>query len=260
MIGDLTKIFNLRGKTAVITGGGMGLGRAIAEGLAQYGASVALVDLNLEHAQAAAEGIQAAGGTALAISCDVSRQEQVQATVEKTLSEFGKIDILVANAGIGKRSLAEDMSFEEWQQVLDVNLNGVWYFDQEVGKHMIARGEGGSIINMASIAALVGVTTGNVNYAASKGGITALTRCLAIEWAQHNIRVNAIAPTHFKTPLIAKLMEEKPEVRDYFLGNIPLGRLGEVEEIVGPTVFLASPAASMVTGHVLLVDGGHTAI
>jgi NAD(P)-dependent dehydrogenase (short-subunit alcohol dehydrogenase family) len=172
---------------------------------------------------------------------------------------LGKIDVLIANAGISARSPAEEMTSEQWDRVMAINLRGIWLFDQETGKQMIRRGQGGRIINMASVAGLVGVTTGNANYAASKGGVIALTRCLAIEWAKYNIRVNAIAPTHFRTPLIAELLRQKPEVQDYFLGNIPLGRLGEVEDIVGPAVFLASPASAMVTGHVLSVDGGHTA-
>jgi NAD(P)-dependent dehydrogenase (short-subunit alcohol dehydrogenase family) len=259
MLGDLTGLFDLSGKIAIVTGGGRGLGQAIAEGLAQYGAAVAVVDINLEAATEVASIVEGAGGKALPIRCDVSDQGQVAAAVEGVLDAWGKIDILVANAGIGMRAPAEEMTLEQWHRVLQVNLDGVWFFDQLVGKHMIERGEGGSIVNMASIGALVGVTTGNANYVASKGAIAAMTRCLAVEWAEHNIRVNSIAPTHFRTPLIARLMEDQPEVETYFLGNIPLGRLGEVEDIVGPAVFLASDAASMVTGHCLAVDGGHTA-
>jgi NAD(P)-dependent dehydrogenase (short-subunit alcohol dehydrogenase family) len=239
MLGDLTKLFDLTGKTAIVTGGGMGLGQAMAEGLAQYGAAVAVVDINLDAATEVASLIEDAGGKAMAVRCDVSDQSQVAAAVEGVLAAWGKIDILIANAGIGIRAPAEEMTIEQWHRVLQVNLDGVWFFDQLVGKHMIERGEGGSIINMASIGALVGVTTGNANYVASKGAIAAMTRCLAVEWAE--------------------LMEDQPEVKTYFLSNIPLGRLGEVEDIVGPAVFLASDAASMVTGHCLAVDGGHTA-
>jgi NAD(P)-dependent dehydrogenase (short-subunit alcohol dehydrogenase family) len=259
MLGDMTELFDLSGKVAIVTGGGMGLGQAMAEGLAQYGATVAVVDINLDAATEVASLIEGAGGKAMAVRCDVSDQGQVADAVEAVLAAWGKIDILIANAGIGIRALAEEMTIDQWHRVLQVNLDGVWFFDQLVGKHMIERGEGGSIVNMASIAALVGVTTGNANYAASKGAIAAMTRCLAVEWAEHNIRVNSVAPTHFRTPLIAKLIEDQPEVKTYFLGNIPLGRLGEVEDIVGPAVFLASDAASMVTGHCLAVDGGHTA-
>jgi NAD(P)-dependent dehydrogenase (short-subunit alcohol dehydrogenase family) len=154
--------------------------------------------------------------------------------------------------------MAEDMTMQQWKRVIDINLTGVWLFDQAIGKHLIDRKTGGSIINMASIAGQVGIKTGNANYCASKGGVIALTRLLAVEWAKYNIRVNAIAPVQFKTPLVLPLLE-KPETVKYFLDAIPLNRFGEVDEIVGPAVFLASQAASMVTGIVLNVDGGMTA-
>jgi NAD(P)-dependent dehydrogenase (short-subunit alcohol dehydrogenase family) len=258
MIGNVRGIFDLSGKVALVTGGGQGLGEGIAEGFAQFGATVAVVDINPQTAHGVAEGIVSADGRALAIPCDVTDQEQVRATVSQTVQELGRIDILAAVAGIGDRNPAEDMTMEQWDRVIAVNLTGVWLFDQEVGKHMIARGGGGSIINMASIAGQVGITTGNANYCASKGGVIALTRVLAVEWSRFKIRVNAIAPVQFRTPLILGLIERKPEVLDYFVDNIPLGRLGEVQEIVGPAVFLASDASSMVTGIVLNVDGGHT--
>jgi NAD(P)-dependent dehydrogenase (short-subunit alcohol dehydrogenase family) len=259
MIGNLKNLFDLTGKVALVTGGGQGLGRGIAEGFAQYGAAVSVVDVNPETSQHAADGIKAAGGQAIAVQCDVSKRDQAQAAVAETLKEFNKIDILAAVAGIGDRNPAEEMTPDQWDRVIAINLSGVWFFDQEVGKHMIERGEGGSIINMASIAGQVGLKTGNANYCASKGGVIALTRNLAIEWARFNIRVNAIAPVQFMTPLITELIDRRPEVLDYFLENIPLGRIGEVREIVGPAVFLASEASSMVTGIVLNVDGGHTA-
>jgi gluconate 5-dehydrogenase len=259
MIRNMQKLFDLSGKVAVITGAGSGLGQGIAEGYAQLGAGVSVVDVNPEAAQTVANGIKAEGGEAISVPCDVTQQDQVQAAVAQTLEEFGKIDVLVANAGIGDRNPAEEMTDQQWDRVMDINLTGVWLFNQAVGKHMIKRSEGGRIINMASIGGIVGVETGNANYCASKGGIIAMTRCLAIEWAKHNILVNAIAPTHSRTPLIEKLMQDKPEVRTYFLGNIPLGRLGEVVDVVGPAIFLASDAAAFVTGHVLVADGGHTA-
>ncbi len=259
MIGNVKNLFDLSGKVALVTGSGSGLGQGIAEGYSQMGAAVSVVDINPEAAQRVTDGINAAKGSAIAVQCDVTQQDQVQSAVAHTLEEFGKIDILVANAGIGDRALAEEMTFEQWNRVMAINLTGVWLFDQEVGRHMVERGEGGRIINMSSIGGIIGVETGNANYCASKGGIIAMTRCLAIEWAKHNILVNAIAPTHSRTPLIEKLMREKPEVRTYFLGNIPLGRLGEVVDVVGPAIFLASDAAAFVTGHVLVADGGHTA-
>ena len=259
MIRNMKKLFDLSGKAAVVTGAGSGLGQGIAEGYAQLGAGVSVVDVNPEAAQSVVDGIQAAGGKAISVPCDVTQADQVQAAVAQTLKEFGKIDVLVANAGIGDRNPAEEMTDQQWERVMDINLTGVWLFNQAAGKHMIKRGEGGRIINMASIGGIVGVETGNANYCASKGGIIALTRCLAIEWAKHNILVNAIAPSHIRTPLIAKLMQDKPEVRTYYLNNIALNRLGEVEDIVGPAIFLASDAAAFVTGHVLVADGGHTA-
>jgi len=259
MIGDVKTLFDLTGKVALVTGGGQGLGEAIAQGFAQFGAAISVVDINQETAHSVADGIQAAGGQAIAIECDVSKEDQAKAAVAKTLQEFGKIDILSAVAGVADRNPAEEMSVAQWDRVIAINLRGIWLFDQEVGKHMIERGQGGSIINMASVVGQVGIKTGNANYAASKSGIIGLTRTLAVEWARFNIRVNAIAPIQFKTPLVVNLITRKPETLDYFLAHIPLGRLGEVREMVGPAVFLASEASSMVTGTVLDVDGGHLA-
>ncbi len=258
IISDLKNLFSLEGKTALVTGGGQGLGGAIAEGFAQFGADVSVVDLNQDTADEVAATIHEIGRKAIAVHCDVSKEDQVTSTVERTIKELGKIDILAAVAGIGDRAMAEDMTMKQWNKVINVNLTGVWLFDQIVGKHMIERKIQGNIINMASIAGQVGIKTGNANYCASKGGVIALTRLLAVEWAKYNIRVNAIAPVQFKTPLVLPLLE-KPETVKYFLDAIPLNRFGEMDEIVGPAVFLASQAAAMVTGITLNVDGGMTA-
>ena len=151
----------------------------------------------------------------------------------QTVEKYGKIDILVNSAGIGMREKAENMSEKQWDKVLDVNLKGSFLFCREAGCEMIKRGQGGRIINIASVAGIVGLETGNANYSASKGGQMAMTRCLAIEWAKYGILVNVIAPTHIRTPLVEKLMEEKPEVKQYFLNNIPLGRLGKARGYCG---------------------------
>jgi gluconate 5-dehydrogenase len=221
---------------------------------------VAVIDIDQSAADEVAGDLKAAGQEAIAIRCDVSDPDQAQRAVAVAVERFGRVDALVANAGIGARSPAEEMTFEQWTRVIGVNLTGVWLFDQAVGRQMIQQGIRGSIINMASVAGQVGLTTGNANYAASKGGVIALTRLLAIEWAKNGIRVNGISPTHIRTPLVAKAIEANPDTARYFLGNIPLGRLGEPEDLVGAAVYLASDASSLVTGHILNVDGGHTAV
>jgi NAD(P)-dependent dehydrogenase (short-subunit alcohol dehydrogenase family) len=255
---DLTQLFSLAGKTALVTGGGSGLGLAVCEGFAQYGAAISVVDVDEAAAAEVAEGINDAGGRAIAVRCDVADHEQVEAAVAASVEGLGDIDILFSNAGIGDRAPAEDMTLEQWHRVLDINLSGAWYFDQTVGRHMIERGIKGSIINTSSITSLVGITTGNANYASTKGALNALTRTLAIEWAPHGIRVNAIAPTHVKTALIEQKMEEDPELAKFFLNNIPLGRMGTPEDVAGAAIYLASEAGALVSGHVLVVDGGHT--
>lgn len=256
---NLSNFFELCDQVAIVTGAGSGIGQAIAAGYARQGARIAVVDLNKENAAVVAGEIIESGGKALPLECDVSKTNDAVWVVSEVMNHFGQIDILVNNAGIGDRAMAEEMTDDMWDKVLAINLKGAFLFCREAGREMIKRGKGGRIINMASIAGLVGLDTGNANYCASKGGLIALTRCLAIEWAKYGILVNAIAPSHVRTPLIANLMKEKPEVEAGFLDNIPLGRIGEPDDVVGPAVFLASPAASFITGHTLIVDGGHTA-
>lgn len=256
---DLSDLFSLADRNAIVTGGGSGIGLAVAEGFAQFGAAVAVLDIDPVAAQAVTDEITADGGRAIALGCDVSDHKQVEAAIAAATDALGPVHVVVSNAGIGDRAPAEDMTVEQWQRVLEVNLSGAWYVDQAAGKHMIERGIAGSIINTSSITSLVGITTGNANYAATKGALNALTRTLAIEWARYGIRVNAIAPTHVKTALIERKMAEDPALADFFLGNIPLGRLGTPEDIAGAAIYLASDAGALVTGHVLVVDGGHTA-
>lgn len=250
-------LFDLTGKVAIVTGAAAGLGRAIANGLAVFGADVACVDLDLRGAEAVAAEVRGYGRRAIAVACNVSQPLEVERTVAGVEAAFGRIDVLVNNAGIGRRAPAEEMTKEQWDDVIAVDLTGAFLFAQAVGRVMI-RQQGGRIINIASVAGQVGLKTGNANYCAAKGGLIALTRALALEWAKHNVLVNAVAPTHIHTPLIAGLLQD-PERKAYFLGNIPLGRLGEPREVVGPVIFLASAAATLVTGATLNVDGGHTA-
>ena len=252
------ELFDLSGRSAIVTGAASGLGEAIAGGLAVFGADVALADVNAPGLEEAAAAIRSVGRQALPITCDVRVRDQVQALVDRTLDTFGHVDILVNAAGIARRAPAVELTDEEWDEVVAIDLTGAFLCAQIVGRAMIAQGQGGRIINIASIGAHVGVTSGNANYSAAKGGLVAMSKCLALEWAPHNILVNCISPTHFNTPLIQRNMQN-PEVRAYYLSNIPLGRLGEPPEIVGPVVFLASDAASMVTGATLVVDGGHMA-
>ena len=252
-------LFDLTGQVAVVTGAAKGLGQAIAAGYADYGAAVVLVDVDEPNLGLAVRQIKDAGGRAIGLLCDVASEAQVKQTIAGAVEAFGKVDVMANVAGISGRYPAEDMPAAVWDRVIEINLRGCFLFSVAAGKQMIAQGHGGRIINMASVAGLVGLETGNINYAASKGGVIAMSRCLALEWAKHNILVNTVAPTHFLTPILADVLAEKPETMDYFLGNIPLGRLGSPEDIVGPFIFLASRASSMVTGHCLVVDGGHTA-
>lgn len=247
------------GRVSLVTGAGTGLGEAVARGLAAQGSGVVVVDVDGAAAERVADAIRRTDGAAIALEADVADEQAAQHVLGRAIAEFGHVDVLVANAGIAARAPAEEMTFDQWDRVIRVNLRGVWVYDQLIGRHLLETGRPGSIINMASIAGLVGVTTGNANYAASKGAVIALTRCLAVEWAARGVRVNAIAPTHFDTPLVAKAMAADDALQTYFRDNIPMGRLGTVDEIVGPVLFLASDASSMVTGHVLTVDGGHTA-
>jgi NAD(P)-dependent dehydrogenase (short-subunit alcohol dehydrogenase family) len=253
-------VFGLKNKTAIVTGAASGIGKAIAIAYAKAGANIAIIDVSQEGAESTAESISSlTPQIAKAFICDITQSDKVKDTVLKIIEKFGSIDILVNCAGIGMRSPAEEMTDEMWDTVINTNLRSVFLLCREIGKQMIKQNKGGRIINIASVSAVVGIETGNINYSASKGGIISMSRCLALEWAKHNILVNNIAPSHVKTKLIEKLMKDSPETKKYFLNNIPLGRLGTVEEVAGPAVFLASDAAAFITGHTLLVDGGHTA-
>ncbi len=245
--------FKLDGDVAIVTGGGRGLGRAMALGLAEAGADVVVASRNLENLKSVCRDMEALGQRALAVQTDVAHPEQLENLVDQTLSALGKIDILVNNAGTTYRMKAEDYPVEQWDRVMNVNLRAMFSLCQLVGRQMIKQ-DGGCIINVASLMSVMALSSIPA-YVASKSGVAGLTRALAVEWAKHNIRVNAIAPGYFKTDLTAGL-EDDPERGPMIALRIPMKRWGQPDELKGAVVFLASQASAYVTGQVLYVDGG----
>jgi NAD(P)-dependent dehydrogenase (short-subunit alcohol dehydrogenase family) len=250
-------LFGLHGKVAVVTGGGRGLGAAVAETFARAGASVVLLDVAGEYARAKADHIRSFGGIAHAISCDVTDDVAVRQAFDKVVREFGGLDVLVNNAGRAVRKPAMDLSLDEWQSVIDLNLTAVFACSRTAARHMKAHG-GGAIVNLASVMGLSGGLFPNASYQASKGGVVNLTRALALEWAADNIRVNAVAPTYVQTELTAAVFSS-PEAMEAIMAHTPLKRLPEPEDIAAAILYLASPAAHCVTGVVLPVDSGFLA-
>jgi 2-dehydro-3-deoxy-D-gluconate 5-dehydrogenase len=248
-------LFSLEGRVAVVTGAASGLGRAIAFGFAEAGAFLVAADLPEAPTE---ELIDELGGKrSVAVAVDVRQRGQVESLIEQVVVSRGGIDVLVNSAGIGGRGSAEEYPEELWERVIAVNLTGTFNCCQLVGRTMVAA-RSGSIVNIASIGGLVG-WAGSLGYQASKGGVVQLTRTLAVEWAGRGVRVNAIAPCTFETPVVARQRADEPDLYPAMLARIPMGRFGEPEEIVGPALFLACDASAMVTGHVLTVDGGYTA-
>jgi 2-dehydro-3-deoxy-D-gluconate 5-dehydrogenase len=250
---DPLALFRLDNQVCVVVGGGGGLGRPVAIGLAGAGANVAVVDVNVERAQATAATCTEQGHKAIALGVDITSRSQVAAMVEAVTQQLGPIDVLVNAAGITRRYPAAEFPEAVFDEILTVNLKGVFLCCQEVGRQMISRQQG-KIINFASIAGQIGLQ-GTLAYLCSKGGVIQLTRGLAVEWAQYNIRVNAIAPSWFDTNMGGMLRQE-PKYQDSAMRRVPLGRMGQPEELIGAVLYLASDASAMVTGHVLAVDGG----
>ncbi len=256
-----TPSFRLDDRIALVTGAGSGMGKAFAIAYAQAGADVVVTELpgKEELAEQTAAEVRAAGRRAMVVPLDVCRLPMITDMVERVVADWGRIDILMNNAGMNIRKMAVDVTESDWDKVLDTDLKGVFFCAQAVGKHMIARNQGGKIINMASQIGLVAYHS-RIAYCCAKAGVINMTRVLAYEWARHKINVNAIAPTFVNTPFVAKLLEEDAELRQDVINRIPLGRIADPEDVVGAAVYLASPASDMVTGHTLLVDGGWTAV
>jgi gluconate 5-dehydrogenase len=251
------QLFDLSGRVAIVTGGSVGLGRQMAEGLAEMGAHLVLCARKKERCLQAAEELQPLGVQVLALGCDVKDPVSIQAVADVTVKQFGRIDILVNNAGTSWGAPVEVMTLEQWNKVIETNLTGTFLFSQAVGKVMIAQRRG-KIINIASVAGLRGSSPkfSAIGYSTSKGGVILFTKDLACKWGIHNIQVNAIAPGWFPTQMSEKVIERNKEL---LLAGIPLGRFGGPHDLKGAVVFLASAASDFVTGHTLVVDGGQSA-
>jgi NAD(P)-dependent dehydrogenase (short-subunit alcohol dehydrogenase family) len=252
-------LFRLDGRTAIVTGGGRGLGRYMAEAISDAGANLVLCSRKKEPLEEVRGEIEARGGRALALSCDVTEQEDVERVVATAHETFGSVDVLVNNSGATWGAPPDEMPPEKFDRVIAVNVRGTFLMAQAVGRHMIERESGGTIINISSVAALVGGHPDymqTVGYNASKGAIISMTRDLATSWAKHRITVNAIAPGWFPTRMSGGLIDKFGE---RMVGDIPLGRFGNPEDLKGVVVFLASPAAAYITGQTIVVDGGATA-
>jgi gluconate 5-dehydrogenase len=252
----IEKLFDLRGRVAIVTGGSRGLGAEFAEGLAEAGASLMLCARRDEWLVPGVETLRGRGFTAHGMRCDVSNIEQVQAVVDTTVERFGQIDILVNNAGVSWGERPEAMTLAQWQKVLDTNLSGAFIFSQAAGREMLKR-QYGRIINVASIAGLQGNVNGPyyAGYAASKAGLMGLTRELAASWGRQGIRVNAIAPGFFPSRMSEASIKA---VEEGIKKTTPLGRVGQPGELKGVAVFLASDASNYITGQTIVVDGGGT--
>ena len=252
----LQQLFDLTGRVAIVTGGSRGLGEEMAEGLAEAGAALMLCARREQWLTPTLEAFRGKGVRAEGMVCDVSVPEQVQAVVDKTVATYGKVDILVNNAGISWGAEPEDMPFDKWQKVIDINLTGAFLFSQAAGREMLKK-QYGRIINIASIAGLHASVNGShyAGYAASKAGLMGLTRELAASWGRSNIRVNAIAPGFFHSRLAdPAIVHAEPHIK----ATSPIPRVGDAGELKGVCVFLASDASNYITGQTIVVDGGRT--
>ena len=252
-------LFDLSGTVALVTGGSRGLGLEMATALGEAGAGVAITARREQWLTSAQQTLAGKGIDCLTASCDVTQPDHVEAAIAAVIARFGRLDILVNNAGISWGESVDTMPLEKWRAVVETNVTGCFLMSRAAGAAMMRGGRGGAIINIASIAGLVGTPADVLDatgYSASKGAIISLTRDLAVKWAHHGIRVNAIAPGFFETRMTTGLLEHN---RGSIERSTPMGRIGRPGELQGAALFLASPASSYVTGHVLVVDGGATA-
>lgn len=251
---------SLQGKVAFVTGTGSGLGRAISIGLAQSGADVVLTELpdKLDSARATQAEVEKVGRRGAVVPLDVQKMPMIGESIDSALKLFGRLDILVNNAGVNIPRLAVDVTEAEWDKVMAVDLKGVFFTTQAAAKKAFIPQGSGKIVNIASQMGVVGYQYRSA-YCSAKAGVVNLTRVLAFEWAKHKINVNSVAPTFIETPLTRPMFEDKAFYNDV-ISRIPMGRLGTPEDVVGGVVYLSSPAADLVTGHTLLVDGGWTAV
>jgi len=255
-INDFRNLFNLEGKTAIVTGGSGALGRAVSLGLAANGVNIVACSIEADILEEVAKEIKdTTGQKALPVHCDVTDMESVDHMVGLAVKEFGKIDILFNGAGTAHRERLIEMDVDAWQKVMDVNVKGTLIPCRSVAKEMIARGEGGNIITVGSLRGFHAHKDGYTAYGTSKASIHYLTKQMAFEWAENNIRVNGIAPCVFWSPLTEPILSDEESYKKY-TARIPLGRAAEPEDFVGATVFLASEASDMITGHMMSVDGG----
>lgn len=255
-----TFLFDLSDKVAIVTGSGRGLGKAMAMGLAAAGAMVVTCSRTSEQAEQTAGEIIEAGGEAAATEVDTSERKSCEELIDFGIGRFGKLDVLVNNAGIDIIRPAEEYGEDEWDEVIDINLKGYFNCAQLAGRRMLEQGTGGSIINNSSIASEVGIH-GLLPYSAAKGGVNQLTRVMAVEWATRGVRVNAVAPGYFENIMGGATDEHgRDEKQKQVITFTPMARRGLPEELVGPVTFLASDAASYVTGAILYVDGGYSAM
>ena len=254
-------IFSLQGRVALVTGGGGGIGSALAEALAGAGANVAVAGRHREPLEATVGRVRAAGSEGLAVSADATTEADAERMVDEVTERFGRIDILVNAIGGGAGKVlhpAEAYPRDDWDWIMELNVRSTVVATQAVARALIQAGEGGRILNISSVRANLAINAGYSAYVAAKGAISSLTRQWATEWAKHGIRVNAIMPTFVDTPQVAMLLQD-PAFKAGIVDRIPLGRVGETDDLVGPAIFLVSDAASFVTGQILGIDGGLTA-